>query len=239
MPDGRRQIRHLVPALAAALVILAGAFRADSAAADACPIPGTSDGVRRGVNRTNLAWEPEWRSVLERMAEAGVGAVRLTLTQPLELAAEVAAEAHRQGMQVLINLPLSLGEYYGPAAMPRPGNGTVRAVHRLSELEPGRYADTVGLFLAELDRRGGVSLVARRHDINANLVFKWKRQAEAGAPDPSALPTGCPGGCTGTSYALPGQPPWAVKIGRRSGVNVASRLTVWFSAPPAATRSAA
>jgi transposase len=27
-----------------------------------------------------------------------------------------------------------------------------------------------------------VSVVARRHDINANLLFKWKRQEEAGAP---------------------------------------------------------
>jgi transposase len=32
-----------------------------------------------------------------------------------------------------------------------------------------------------------VSLVARRHDINANLLFKWKRQAEAGAPDVALL----------------------------------------------------
>jgi transposase len=32
-----------------------------------------------------------------------------------------------------------------------------------------------------------VSLVARRHDINANLLFKWKRQAEACAPDMSLL----------------------------------------------------
>lgn len=28
-----------------------------------------------------------------------------------------------------------------------------------------------------------VSVVARRHDINANLLFKWKRQEEAGEPD--------------------------------------------------------
>ena len=32
-----------------------------------------------------------------------------------------------------------------------------------------------------------VSLVARRHDINANLLFKWKRHAEAGAPDAALL----------------------------------------------------
>ena len=28
-----------------------------------------------------------------------------------------------------------------------------------------------------------VSVVARRHDINANLLFKWKRLEEAGEPD--------------------------------------------------------
>jgi transposase len=32
-----------------------------------------------------------------------------------------------------------------------------------------------------------VSVVARRHDINANLLFKWKRLEEAGAPDRSLL----------------------------------------------------
>jgi transposase len=44
-----------------------------------------------------------------------------------------------------------------------------------------------------------VSLVARRHDINANLLFKWKRQAEAGAPgmalleEPEFVPIGVVG----------------------------------------------
>ena len=28
-----------------------------------------------------------------------------------------------------------------------------------------------------------VSVVARRHDINANLLFKWKRLEEAGEPE--------------------------------------------------------
>lgn len=32
-----------------------------------------------------------------------------------------------------------------------------------------------------------VSVVARRHDINANLLFKWKRQEEAGEPDRPSL----------------------------------------------------
>jgi transposase len=32
-----------------------------------------------------------------------------------------------------------------------------------------------------------VSMVARRHDINANLLFKWKRLEEVGEPDPPLL----------------------------------------------------
>ena len=32
-----------------------------------------------------------------------------------------------------------------------------------------------------------VSMVARRHDINANLLFKWKRLEEAGEPDRQPL----------------------------------------------------
>jgi transposase len=42
-------------------------------------------------------------------------------------------------------------------------------------------------------------VVARRHDINANLLFKWKRQEEAGEPDrpllegPAFVPIGVVG----------------------------------------------
>jgi transposase len=44
-----------------------------------------------------------------------------------------------------------------------------------------------------------VSVVARRHDINANLLFKWKRLEEAGVPDrpllegPELVPIGVVG----------------------------------------------
>jgi len=44
-----------------------------------------------------------------------------------------------------------------------------------------------------------VSVVARRHDINANLLFKWKRLEEAGEPDrpllegPEFMPIGVVG----------------------------------------------
>ena len=46
-----------------------------------------------------------------------------------------------------------------------------------------------------------VSMVARRHDLNANLLFKWKRRAEAGRLDgplaPAAAPEFVPVGVVG------------------------------------------
>ena len=75
-----------------------------------------------------------------------------------------------------------------------------------------------------------VSLVARRHDINANLLFKWKRQAEAGTPEvallegPEFVPIGVVGRAGDGGPALlarmpdveDGQPPRACLERRRA-----------------------
>lgn len=119
------------------------------------------------MNRTNLAWVEEWQVVLDRMAAAGVASVRLTLVPPFDRTAEIVAYAGQHGMQVLLNLPLSLAEYYEPGALPRPGNDKIRAVRRLSDLDEARYARALGGFLAELDRRGArVAALEPGNEIN-------------------------------------------------------------------------
>lgn len=121
----------------------------------ACPIEGQSNGIERGVNRTNLAWEPNWRAVIDDIVAHHVTSIRLTLTQPIERAADIAAYADRRGMRVLMNVPLSLIDYYDPAVVPRPGNDKIRSIRRLSDLDMDRYKKVLGQFLAELDYRSG------------------------------------------------------------------------------------
>jgi transposase len=40
-----------------------------------------------------------------------------------------------------------------------------------------------------LEPGASVSVVARRHDVNANLVFTWRRQQAKSAPPPKEAPT--------------------------------------------------
>ena len=69
----------------------------------------------------------------------------------------------------------------------------------LSEVSTNRFVDTNGgagrrnkrwpealkrQIVAETRRPGSsVSMVARRYDVNANQVFKWRRQYEVGSPE--------------------------------------------------------
>ena len=69
-----------------------------------------------------------------------------------------------------------------------------------------------------------VSVVARRHDINANLLFKWKRLAAAGAPGrpllegPEFVPIGVVGRADDGGPALLARMPDAGDGDRQSGV---------------------
>lgn len=154
----RRKSRERVLLLfaAAALVSVAGL---PSAAEDlsgpslSCPFAGHSDGVDRGVNRTNLGWTKDWKPILDQIADHGIKSIRLTLTEPVERSAEIAAYADSRGMKVLVNVGLSVGYYYDPAILPRPGRGIVRPVRGLSDLDVDRYRETLTRFLTLLDQR--------------------------------------------------------------------------------------
>jgi transposase len=78
-----------------------------------------------------------------------------------------------------------------------------------------------------------VSRVARRHDINANLLFKWKRQVEAGAPDMPLLegpefefvPIGVVGRAGDGGPALLARIPGVEDGNRQNGPGPARRLS--------------
>ena len=44
------------------------------------------------------------------------------------------------------------------------------------------------LVAATLEPGASVSIVARRHDVNANMLFKWRRRFTAVAAQPSSMP---------------------------------------------------
>lgn len=140
-------------------VVLVWAAGLPSAAQDSsapplsCPFAGHSDGVDRGVNRTNLGWTRDWKPILDQIVDHQIKSIRLTLTEPVERAAEIAAYADSRGMRVLVNVGLSVGYYYDPAIRPRPGRGIVREVRGLSDLDVDRYRETLTKFLALLDQR--------------------------------------------------------------------------------------
>ena len=76
-----------------------------------------------------------------------------------------------------------------------------------------------------------VSLVARRHDINANLLFKWKRLEEAGEADqpllegPDFLPIGVVGQADDGGPALLARLPSVEDGNRPDGPGPARRLS--------------
>ena len=61
-----------------------------------------------------------------------------------------------------------------------------------------------------LERGASVSVVARRHDVNANLLFTWRRQLGAIASTPPSDPTGFVPALVGIparTVAAPAAPP--------------------------------
>jgi hypothetical protein len=149
-----------------------------------------------GVNRTNLAWEGGWRGIVDEMNRHGVKSVRLTLVQPWKVTAETVLYANERGMDVLLNVPLSLPAFYPPTAQRRPGNGKLREIHRLSLADVAAYEQFMRQFLDELQRRGGrlvgieIGNEINWADFNGDLplqmpgrVFNSVDELRSGAPD--------------------------------------------------------
>ncbi len=163
--------RFLLLCAAVALVSVTGfpsAAEDLSAPPLSCPFVGHADGVDRGVNRTNLGWTKDWKPILDQIADHRIKSIRLTLTEPVERSAEIAAYAHSRGMKVLVNVGLSVGYYYDPAVIPRPGRGIVRAVRGLSDLDVDRYRETLTRFLTLLDERK-----ARLYALEVGNEINW------------------------------------------------------------------
>jgi hypothetical protein len=152
--------------------------------------------VSLGVNRPNLTWERNWRTIVDDLHQHGVKAVRLTLVEPWPVTADTIAYANARGIDVLLNVPLSLASFYAPGERRRPGNGPIREVHRLSRLNIETYELFMGRFLDALEQRGarlaGIEIGNEINwaDFNGDLpllrpgrVFSTVEEVQTAAPD--------------------------------------------------------
>lgn len=97
------------------------------------------------------------------------------------------------------------------------------------------------LVAATLEPGSSVSLVARRHDVNANQLFKWRRQLGAAVPAPAGLvPVEVTSGSAGEPLREAGPPaplqpaPGRIEITLAGGV----RVRIEGAADPAAVTAA-
>lgn len=95
-----------------------------------------------------------------------------------------------------------------------------------------RYSNTFKqqVVAAVLEGRDSVSVIARRHDLNANLVFKWKREQQhrdPGAHSPNELiPVTVTPPVSVTSQGIDIELPTGGRINVYDGVSAATLATV-------------
>lgn len=114
------------------------------------------DEPRFGINRVNMAWlSPEARrQVLADMAAHGVELVRLSLTSPFEASIDAVKVADAEGMAVLLEIPLTRGDFVRTGAEPRSGLGRAWDVYGLSDIDLTRFRAQFGAALRRIDAAG-------------------------------------------------------------------------------------
>ncbi|MFZ6763444.1 hypothetical protein [Pseudoroseomonas sp. WGS1072] len=153
------------------------------------------DGVVIGVNQVNLAWlpAPQRQDAIASMADAGVGAVRLTLNPPFPASLDAVEQAVRRGLQVVLAVSLNVDAYYSPGISPRAG-GRVESAYPLSAIRPERFQQVFQDLWSELERRQ-IRLLAMEVGNEINWAFNGDVAAQAGRPgqvhtDLSRMPGG-------------------------------------------------
>jgi hypothetical protein len=104
-----------------------------------------------GVNRPHLAWTDNANDILDQIA-ANFPAVRLSANGPIDKVAQTVIHARRDGLHVLLVIPMGLADFYDKGAAPRPGAGSLRAVNHLSQLNVTLLHDQVAHLVSELDQ---------------------------------------------------------------------------------------
>ncbi|MBD9373722.1 glycoside hydrolase [Rhizobium sp. ARZ01] len=112
--------------------------------------------ARIGVNRVNLGWlsRDEQKRVLTEIATSGATHVRLSLSRPVDKSIEALEIADRLGLRILLEIQLGNKDFYPEGTRPRSGFNRVWDVHRLSDLDLGRYRAGLRSALQVIDEKG-------------------------------------------------------------------------------------
>jgi hypothetical protein len=106
-----------------------------------------------GVNRMNIAWlstEAEKR-IVDDMADHGVTFVRFSLSKPYSDSLAAVRHARQRGMEVLLEVPLHLGEFYIPNTPKRTGFERSWDMRRLSDINLRKFQAFLRDTLRDLD----------------------------------------------------------------------------------------
>lgn len=109
-----------------------------------------------GLNDAKMAWRPsETRAAAAAaMAAAGARHVRLMVVRPLDAVAESAAALKREGVAVLLMIPLGQPDFFAPGVPARTADAVHYALRPTAEMDRGRYEAFLREALAALDARG-------------------------------------------------------------------------------------
>ena len=112
-----------------------------------------------GINRTNLAWEPEARQfeILDEIHELGVASVRLAFVQPHEPTYQHIKRCNELGMDVVLFVPtMERDLYFEPDVPMREGNGDAYGIYTfpyLSEINVEKFAALYSYYIQTLKQR--------------------------------------------------------------------------------------
>ncbi|MGO4403393.1 glycoside hydrolase [Bosea sp. RAF48] len=157
--EAMRRSRHAGrPALLPRLIPFVAASGLAAAAALAAPATAPT---QFGVNRVNLAWldAAGREKVLDQIAQSGIRAVRLSLTNPMDASIDAVRLAHQKGLAILLEISLNNAALYPEGTKPRSGRGRIWDMYRLSDVSPELFRAALGDALQRIDRLG-VALLA-------------------------------------------------------------------------------
>lgn len=169
MEGGRPSVSGTVTIVFALIVLAAGLFCAKLVAGDE-PQLRPRFGPYFGMNRVNLAWVPPTaqQQILDAMTDHGIDLVRLSLTPPFDASIGALRAAHRNGMHILLEIPLSNEDFYPSNAGKRSGHGRIWDIHRLSDIDPAAFRLAFREAMQRIDALG-ITLLAVQPGNELNL----------------------------------------------------------------------
>jgi hypothetical protein len=109
-----------------------------------------------GVNDVKMAWRsPAARAdAVAALGRAGAAHVRLMVVRPLDAVADAAAALQREGIKVLLMVPLGQSDFFASTTPVRQADDVHYALRPTAEMDVRRFEAFMGEALSLLDARG-------------------------------------------------------------------------------------